>query len=95
MNRNNWLYVGYRLLGLYFGISGLATLIYVATLIIQAAVIRADSSSQAWDARFPYMWMDIVEPAFRLLFGYVLLRHTRGCVRFILPEAGGTSAQPE
>lgn len=97
MNRDDWLYVGCKLLGVYFGVSGVLAIIYILAVSIHAAVNQADTTMGIWDGQFPFLWTSIVDPFVRVFFAYILIWRTRGCVRFLSPkgEEGSESSSGE
>ena len=90
MNRDDWLWVGCKILGVYFGVSGLIQLVYLVVLQVQSTIQNADTSMGIWDGRFSLrlynMTQVIVYLIVYLIVGYVLTRRTEWCVKKLSPE---------
>jgi hypothetical protein len=94
MNRDDWLYVGCKILGVYFGVSGILSIVSVIAITVYTAVNQADNTMGIWDGQFPFLWTSFVDPIVRIFFAYILIWRTCGCVRFLKPKREEVAESP-
>lgn len=92
MSREDWLYVGCKLIGVVLGVSGLIAAIYVLVLSLLATEEQADSLMGIWDGHVSFHWTSLVDPGIRIVFAYILIRHTHWCVGLICRESRQSDA---
>lgn len=84
MKRHDWLTVGFKLLGVYFGVSGLAALL--ATLGVML------STHQDYGGVIKMGSQALVQHAAYLLAAYMLLWRTKSCMSML---GGNTDGETE
>jgi hypothetical protein len=74
MPRHDWLSIGLKLLGVYFGISGLAALWNVMLVLMAASTLGAHVEGLGV--------IGILQPAAYLVAAFLLVRRTPYCLRW-------------
>jgi hypothetical protein len=94
MNRDDWLYVGCKLIGLYLGLQGLLNLAFYGCQVIEEYARGFESPDPFAGPVLPIDLYRITVPVCYLSFAYLLTHRTEWCVRFITPEQNTASVAP-
>ena len=97
MNRDDWLYVGCKLFGVFFGVQGLLNLAFYGCYVIEEYARGFQDPSPFAGPVLPVDLYRITAPVSYLVFAYLLTHRTEWCVRFITParEGADTSLQSD
>ena len=83
MTKADWIYVGCKLIGIGFGISGLMSLVYQLVALLVQTVMDADTSMGIASYQFRVDGLSYVYSIGYLIVGYMLVVKTNACVRIL------------
>lgn len=87
MNKNDWLFVGLKLVGVYFFVTGAIGLLAILISFVYS-LQQQEMANPAVYGYFAIQWLQILQPAIYLACATVLIRRTDWCLRFVCPEDG-------
>lgn len=86
MNRDDWISVGLKLIGVYLGVQGVVTLISYGIYVIEEYARRMEMMNPFNDYMLPINLFRMSTPVVYFLLAYLLTHRTQWCMEFITPQ---------
>jgi hypothetical protein len=86
MNRDDWICVGLKLIGVYLGVQGVVTLISYGIYVIEEYARRMAMTDPFNDYFLPINLFRMSTPVVYFLLAYLLTHRTQWCLEFVTPQ---------